>query len=50
MHLVFEASQTKVVHFCFCLVRIKMPLLRWSGSPFKENSLKGGLSTVGMES
>ena len=29
VHLVFEVFQTKAVHFCLCLVRIKMPLLTW---------------------
>ena len=26
-HLIFEVFQTRVAHFCFCLVRITMPLL-----------------------
>ena len=28
VYLVFEVFQTGVGHFCFCLVRIKMPLLK----------------------
>ena len=29
VYLVFEVFQTKVAHFCFCLVRIEMPLLMY---------------------
>ena len=29
VYLDFEAFQTSVTHFCFCLVRINMPLLTW---------------------
>ena len=28
--LVFEELQTRVAHICFCLVRMKMPLLTWT--------------------
>ena len=34
VYLVFEVLQTKVAHFCFCLVRIKMPLLICPHPPF----------------
>ena len=41
-YLVFEVFQTRGPHFCFCLVRIKMPwlicnLARYSGHPIQRN-------------
>ena len=32
VYLVFEVFQTKVAHFCFCIVRKKILLLTWSGT------------------
>ena len=38
VYLVFEVLQTRVAHFCFCLVRIKMPLLIHRSMPCQEPS------------